>query len=84
MSEEIVDPTDVLVLKRALKAYRKKLKATRLDDESHLRHGALTKGTSSGVVGIRPPVRFPQPVWDELVKQGRLVKVDSLYELPQL
>lgn len=84
MTEEAQDPTDKELLKRALRAFRKRLKATRLDDESSLRHGALSKGTVSGVVGIRPPVQFPQEVWDELVKQGKLIKSGSLYELPPM
>jgi len=72
-------------LKSALKAFRKRLKATRLDDESKLGgHGAMTGGRRSGVVGISPPRDFPQAVWDELVKQGQLKYVGhGLYELPR-
>ena len=59
-------------LKKALKAFRKKLRRFREDDESRLSHGAMTKGYSSAIVGIRPPGEFPREIWEELVKEGRL------------
>jgi hypothetical protein len=63
---------DADLLKRAMKAYRKRLKLMKQDDESRLSHGAMTKGEASAIVGIRPPGEFPQEVWEELVKQGQL------------
>ncbi len=60
------------VLKGALKAFKKRLKLTRLDEESRIGHGPLTTGARSGLVGIQPPSQFPQSVWDELVRQGKL------------
>ncbi|MDA1265911.1 MAG: hypothetical protein O2816_12595 [Planctomycetota bacterium] len=71
------------VLKRALKAFRKSLKVTLLAAESSLGGGPMSGGRKSAIVGIRPPARYPKTVWDELVRQGRLVD-DSrgLYELP--
>ena len=69
-------------LKLAMKAFRKRLRLTQLDDESKLGHGAMTGGIKSGIVGIRPPAQFPQAMWDELVKQGKLGYVgQGLYEL---
>jgi len=59
-------------LKRALKAFRKRIRLTQQDDESRLSHGALTLGGRSAIVGIRPPGEFPQDVWEELVRQGKL------------
>jgi len=59
-------------LKHALKAYKKRLKLARLDDESRLGHGAMTGGLSSGIVGVRAPEQFPQEIWDELVRRGRI------------
>ncbi|HPD31973.1 MAG TPA: hypothetical protein PLL20_18435 [Phycisphaerae bacterium] len=59
-------------LRDALKAFKKRLKLTRLDDESRLGHGAVTKGGRSGVQAIQPPLQYPKAVWDELVRQGRL------------
>jgi len=69
-------------LKLALKAFNKRLRLTRLDDESKLGHGAMTSGGKSGIVAISPPHQFPRSIWDELVKQGRLKYVGhGLYEV---
>jgi len=71
------------VLKRALKAYRKSLKVTQLDAESSIAGGPMSSGRSSGILGMRPPDRYPRAVWDELVRQKRLVYAgQGLYELP--
>lgn len=59
-------------LKEALKAYKKRLKLARLDDESSLGHGPMSKGGKSGIVGVRAPDQFPPEIWDELVRRGRL------------
>lgn len=70
------------LLKAAMKAYRKRLKLTRLDDESRLGVGAMTKGGSSAIFGITPPSDYPNPVWAELARQGRLKAVGrGLYAL---
>lgn len=61
------------VLKRAMKAYRKSLKVTRLDAESKIGGGPMSAGRESGIVGIVPPPRYPREVWQELARQGRLV-----------
>lgn len=71
------------VLKRALKAYRKRLKITVLDAESSVGGGPMSSGRKSEIVGITPPERYPRSVWDELVRQGRLVYARlGMYELP--
>jgi hypothetical protein len=71
------------VLKRALKAYRKSLKVTRLDAESKLGGGPFSSGSDSQIVGIQPPSRYPMPVWMELVRQGRLtLDRGGTFELP--
>ena len=68
-------------LKLALKAFNKRLRLTRLDDESKIGGGAMSGGSKSGVVAISPPNQFPQSMWDELVKQGKLKYVGhGLYE----
>lgn len=68
-------------LKLALKAFNKRLRLTRLDDESRLGHGAMTGGGKSGIVAISPPSQFPKAMWDEIVKQGKLKYVGhGLYE----
>jgi hypothetical protein len=69
-------------LKQALKAFRKRLRLTRLDAESNLGGGPLSSGRDSGIVAIAPPQQFPQEVWDELVRQGKLKKAGrGTYEL---
>jgi hypothetical protein len=75
MSEEAPDKTalDRENLKRAMKAFRKRLKLTRLDDESKLGGRYLSGGRHSKVDAIQPPNQYPASVWKELVRQGRLV-----------
>lgn len=69
-------------LRRALKAFKKRLKLSRLDDESRLGYGAMSKGGKSDILSIQPPRQYPKTVWDELVKQGRLKYAgQGLYEL---
>jgi hypothetical protein len=69
-------------LKAAFKAFKKRLKLTRLDDESKLRGGPMSTGQGSGIVAIVPPNQFPQAVWDTLVQQGKLKKAGhGTYEL---
>jgi hypothetical protein len=69
-------------LKRAFKAFKKRLKLTRLDAESSIAGGPLSSGRSSGIVAIAPPHEFPQAVWDELTRQGRLKPAGrGMYEL---
>jgi hypothetical protein len=74
-----VNPED---LKRALKAFKKRLKLTRLDNDSRLGHGALTGAGKSEILAIQPPTGFPREVWEELVNQGHLRSAGyGLYEL---
>jgi hypothetical protein len=76
------DPADRQTLKRALKAFRKRLKLTRLDEESGLGYGPMTGGRKSSVVAIQPPNQYPEQVWAELVTQGRLKEAGrGFYEL---
>jgi hypothetical protein len=68
-------------LKLALKAFNKRLRLTRLDDESKLGHGAMTGGGKSGIVAVSPPNQYPKAMWDELVRLGKLKYVGhGLYE----
>jgi len=72
-------------IKRAMKAYRKRLKLTRLDEESRLGHDAMTKGERSTVVGIKPPEQYPIEVWQELATMGRLKDIGhGLFEIVEL
>lgn len=71
------------VLKRAMKAYRKRLKVTLLDAESSLGGGPFSGGKTSDICGITPPHRYPPGVWMELARQKRLVHSgQGTYELP--
>jgi hypothetical protein len=66
---------------KALQAFRKRFALTVLDEESKLGRNPLTKGAKSGVAGIVPPSEWPEPVWQELVRQGKLRYVGrGLYE----
>lgn len=77
------DSLDEPNLKRALKAFRRKLKSMRLDDESRLGNKYTTAGRSSGITAITPPNDYPPPVWEKLAELGRLKKAGSgMYELP--
>ena len=63
---------DRAVLKRALKAYRKRLKLARLDDESSASRNPLSKGESSSITGVKPPEQYDREIWDMLIAQGKL------------
>jgi len=69
-------------LQRAMKALKKRLKLTRLDDESKLGHDPMSKGGRSGVVAVLPPTQYPKEVWLALEQKGR-IKGDrhGLYEI---
>ncbi len=67
--EQEFDPED---LKKAMRAFRKRLSLTVLDEESKLGHSPLTKGKDASVAAIEPPKEWPEAVWNELVRQGKL------------
>jgi hypothetical protein len=68
-------------LKKALKAFKKRLKLTQLDEDSRLGRSALT-GARNRIVSIQPPLGFGNAVWEELADKGYL-KRDGIgfYEL---
>ena len=71
------------VLKRALKAFKKRLKLTALDEDSRLGRGAFSAG-AQGICAIQPPNQYPTEVWEELCRQGKLRHSGhGLYELPK-
>lgn len=81
--ERSLPEQDRNVLKRAMKAYKKRVKLARLDDESSIGGGSMSGGRKSGIVGVRPPTQYPAEVWDELVRLGRLVRGEAgMVELP--
>ncbi len=58
-------------LKKALKAFKKRLKLTQLDEDSHLGRSPMT-GAKSQVVSIQPPTGFGREIWEELTEKGFL------------
>ena len=71
-------------LKAALKAFKRRLKLTQLDDASRIGHGPMSGGHGSSIAGITPPDQYPTSVWEELVKQGKLKRAgQGLYSLAQ-
>ena len=89
MIEQLRDPTPVEpaevpdndTCRKALKSFRKRLSLTILDEESKLGRGPLSKGAASGAA-IVPPNEWPESVWQELVRQGKLRYIGHrLYEL---
>ena len=68
--------------KRALHAFRKRARLTRLDDESKLGRSPLTKGADKSLGAIQPPSEYPAEVWQQLVREGKLRYLGhGLYEL---
>ncbi len=59
-------------VKGALTAFKKRLKVSRLDEESRISNRALTAGRKSAIAAIQPPNEYPKACWDELVKQGKI------------
>ncbi len=83
-SPPVAAPPTSEQLKSAMKAFRKRLKLTRLDEESKLgRTGnPMSSGRKSEVQAIMPPREYPREVWEELVKQGKLKSAGgSFYSL---
>ena len=69
-------------LKKAYKAFKKRLKLTRLEEESKISRRPVTGGRQSSIVAITPPAEFPPEVWEELARQGKLKKAGyGMYEL---
>jgi len=69
------------VCRRAMQAFRKRLSLTVLDEDSKLGRGPLSKG-GGAAASIVPPNEWPEPVWQELVRQGKLRYIGhGFYEL---
>lgn len=82
MSDEVSGEITPQELKQAMKAFKKRLKLTRLDAESTLGGGPLSGGRPSGIVAIEPPRQYPRAVWEKLVELGKLRRAGGgLYEL---
>ena len=59
-------------MREAMKAFRKRLKLTRLDDESRLGNRQMTGGHASEIDAIIPPSEFAAGVWKSLARAGVL------------
>ena len=58
-------------LRKALKALKKRIKMTQLDDDSKLGHSPLSKARDR-IVSIQPPAGFGKEIWEELADMGVL------------
>ena len=59
-------------LDHALKAFLKRLKVSRLADESRLGGRYTSGGRKSAIDAIEPPSDFPAAIWVALVRAGKL------------
>ena len=68
-------------MRKALKAFKKRMKLTQLDDDSRLGHSPLT-GAKNKVISIQPPAGFGRESGEERAEKGFL-KRDGVgcYEL---
>ncbi len=74
---------DADTLRKALHAFRKRARLTRLDDESKLGKSPLSKGADKSLGAISPPAEWPEEVWQALARQGKLRYLGhGMYELP--
>ena len=64
-------PATEAELKQALKAFKKRIKLTQLDEDSRLGRSPLT-GSKSTIVSIQPPHGFTREIWEELADKGFL------------
>jgi hypothetical protein len=69
-------------LRKALKAFKKRLKSTQLDDDSRLGRSPLSGTGQNKIVSMQPPAGFGKEIWEELADKGYL-KRDGIgfYEL---
>ena len=71
------------LLHDAMRAYRKRLKLTRLDHESKLARSPLSSGKDADFDAIIPPNQFPPEVWRTLAARGELESTgQGFYRIP--
>lgn len=82
---EVQPPTETFdpdVLKEALRAFRKRMKLTKLDHESRLGVGPMSSGREAAFDAIEPPREFDPAVWKELARIGQLEAIgQGFYKL---
>jgi len=74
------------ILRQAMQAFKRRVRFTQLDEESQINsHSPLSKGEDRKPSrAITPPVEFTDDVWQELVRQGKLIRLGhGFYELPK-
>ena len=59
-------------MRHALRAFRNRLKLTRLDAESKLGVGPMSGGRKHGIDAIIAPREYPPEVWEALANAGKL------------
>ena len=70
--------------KKAMKAFRRRVKLMKLDMESKLGVGPMSGGRAADFDSIMPPQEFPPEVWATLAAEGRLVATGrGFYKLPE-
>lgn len=75
-------PSSEEELKKALKAFKKRLKLARLDDDSRIGHGPMSGGGKEKIMSMQPPSGFGREIWEELVEKGHLKRDgQGFYEL---
>ncbi len=57
--------------KKALRAFKKRLKMNQLEDDSRLGRSPLT-GAKTTILAIQPPSGFGRATWEELADKGYL------------
>jgi hypothetical protein len=60
-------------LRKALKAFKKRLKLTQLEEDSRLGRSPLT-GNKTQVLSIQPPSGSGREIWEELADKGYLTR----------
>jgi len=70
-------------MKKAMRAFRKRIKLVRLDHESKLGVGPMTGGKKADFEAIMAPQEFPAEVWKALAAEGKLKAAGpGFYMLP--
>ncbi|MBX3381054.1 MAG: hypothetical protein KF805_13250 [Phycisphaeraceae bacterium] len=59
-------------LDAAMRAFHKRIKVSRLADESRLGGRYTSGGRHSNIDAIQPPDGFPEAIWQALVRAGKL------------
>ncbi|TVQ59254.1 MAG: hypothetical protein EA379_11600 [Phycisphaerales bacterium] len=71
------------VLDKAYRVFRKRLKVSRLAEESKLGGRQLTGGRKSEIDAILPPHEYPDEVWKALARSGRIKDTGrGFYSMP--